>query len=259
MENSRIADRPYRGRSQGVALLMSLSVILLLSITLMKTFEKRSVEVAHLGNNLDRFQTESLSRSVFKVILISIKERGLGTLLGNQGYWKGIDFPIANGTFRILEVSPIDYRYNLNKKIKIDDPHIKIFSNLVTLYRESVERSDYLSEENIFEALSATIDWADRDQEMDEIFRYDSEQYYREEPSFSVKNRDFERLSEVKLLSAFRTLGMTNDYIEKNFRVMGQFDEYIDVNLIEKDQIEQFLMRYQGVEKFATLYNRRVD
>ena len=249
-------------------MLMSLSVILLLSIALMKTFEKRSVEVAHLGNNLERFQTESLSRSVFKVILISIKERGLFTLLGNQDFWKGVSFPIGNGSFKILEVTPIDHLFNLNRKIKDDDPYIRVFTNLVTFYRDSIGGYDYLTEENILEALSAIIDWTDRDQDMDEIFRYDSEQYYSEEPSFIVKNRRFDRLSEVRLLPAFRALGISDDFLEKNFRVFGgtgeetgfgKSGEYINVNLIGKDQMEAFLLRYQGVEKFATAYNRRDD
>ena len=258
MENKKLVYRISQERQKGVALLISLSVILLLSIALMKNFEKRSVEVAHLGNNLERFQAESLSRSVFRVILNVIKDQGLINLLGNRSYWQDIEFSLGNGSFRILEVTPIDHRFNLNRKITSgDDPRVFVFENMVRANKTIVGGYNYLSGENGKEALSAIIDWTDRNQEMDEIFRYGPEQYHREEPAFSVKNQEFDRLSEVKLLPAFRALEITPDYLKNNFRVLGQYDEYVDVNLVNEKDLKDFLSRYEQVDGYANLFEQR--
>ncbi|MBU3915159.1 hypothetical protein KKA14_06455, partial [bacterium] len=102
---------------RGVALLMSLSIILLLSIALMKTFESRSVEVAHLENSLQRFQAETLSRSIYRAILIAIKTKGLVSIVQNKKSWFGIPFPLQETQyFQLNEIRPIDHCFNLNWK-----------------------------------------------------------------------------------------------------------------------------------------------
>ncbi len=258
MGSSKMTYRNRQVRQKGIALLISLSVILLLSIALMKNFEKRSIEVAHLGNNLERFQAESLSQSVFRVILTAIKDQGLITLLGNHSYWQDIDFSLGNGFFRIKEVFPIDHRFNLNSKIsRGDDPRVRVFENMVGTNKEVLGGYNYLSGESSKEALSAIIDWTDGNQDMDGIFRYGPEQYNREEPAFSVKNSEFDRLSEVKLLPSFRSLGITAEYLSKNFRVLGQYDEYIDVNLVNEKELKDFLGRFKDVDEYSNLFEQQ--
>ncbi len=63
----------YTRSGPGIALIMTLSIILFMSIALMRTFENRNVEVALLENTIRRFQAESISRSVLRAILIAIK------------------------------------------------------------------------------------------------------------------------------------------------------------------------------------------
>jgi type II secretory pathway component PulK len=258
MGSSKMTYGNRQERQKGIALLISLTVILLLSIALMKNFEKRSVEVAHLGNNLERFQAESLSRSVFRVILTAIKVQGLINLLGNRSYWQDIDFSLGNGFFKIKEVTPIDHRFNLNWQIQDGNDHrIDVFENMVRTNIELLGGYNYLSEENSKEALSAIIDWTDGDSNMDEIFRYGPEEYHGEAPAFSVKNREFDRLSEVKLLPSFRSLGITADYLRSNFRVLGQYDEYIDVNLVNEKDFKDFLGRYKDVAEYPNLFEQQ--
>ena len=113
MRTSHTESRP------GVALIMALSIILLLSITLMKTFENRSVEVAHLANSLQRFQAESLSRSVLRAILITIKTKGLVFIMGNKEFWYGIPYPLQDDQyFQITEIKPVDHRLILTGSLK---------------------------------------------------------------------------------------------------------------------------------------------
>lgn len=258
-------SRSMRYQSRGVALLMSLSVILLLSIALMKTFEKRSLEVAQLGQNLDRFQAENLSRSGLKLILFSIKKAGLVTVNGYLEQLKEIEFPIGNGTMKIREITPVDYRFNLNTKIKSDtDPRIAVFNNIIAFAKEEANEYNYLSAGNANEALSAVIDWTDKDEQMDSIFLIDSEQYPREEPEYSVKNREFDRLTEVRLLPAFRELGFSRAFLGQHFRVTEpsgeDWEEFVDINLTPEATINQFLNGYDiQDEKYKNVFDRKED
>lgn len=246
---------------------MSLSVVLLLSIALMKTFEKRSLEVAQLGHNLDRFQAENLTRSGLKLILFSVKKAGLVTVNAYLEQLKQIEFPLGNGTIKIMEIKPVDHRFNLNTKIKgTEDPRIDVFSSMITASKESSDSYNYLSGESYHEVVSSIIDWTDVNDRRDTIFHFDGEQYPQEEPGFIVKNRLFERISEIRLLPSFRSLTVSADFLEKNFRTTNDsklkpdgIHEYIDVNISSEADIEQFLARYDGLDKFPNISGRSAD
>jgi len=259
---SKSTHRSQRQRFKGVALLMSLTVVLLLSVALMKTFEKRSVEVAQLGHNLDRFQAENLSRSGLKLILVAIKQAGLVTFNTYLDQIKQMGFPVGDGTVTILEVTPIDYRFDLNRVIRrYDDLRIQVFKNMVNMSKEGSNEFNYLSGESTHEALSAIIDWTDSNDMDDTVFHFSAEQYPQAEPGYKVKNTGFDRLSELNLLPAFQSLGFTRDYLEANFRVVTGTDstlsEYIDVNLTRLPDIERVLRRYEDMDKYANLFERR--
>jgi hypothetical protein len=253
-----------RQRFKGVALLMSLSVVLLLSVALMKTFEKRSVEVANLGHNLDRFQAENLSRSGLKLILFAIKQAGLVTFNTYLDQIKQMGFPVGDGTVTIQEVTPIDYRFDLNREIRrYEDPRIQVFKNIVNISKEGSNDFNYLSGESTHEALSSIIDWTDPNEVGDTVFHFDAEQYPQAEPGYRVKNTKFDRLSELNLLPAFRSMGFTSDYLEANFKVVtgskSDISEYIDLNLTRLPDIEKFLQRYDNMPKYANLYDNREE
>jgi len=248
--------------SSGVALLMSMSVILLLSIALMKTFEQRSLEIAQLGHNLDRFQAENLSRSGLKLILFTIKRVGLVTVATYLEQLRQIEFPVGNGSMKIVAISPVDHRFNLNKKISQEtDPRVMVFRNMVAYSKSSANEYNYLSSENANEALSAIIDWTDKNSNMDSVFRYVSESYPHEKPEFSVKNREFDLLSEVRLLPPFRKLELRQDFLEANFRVTDDSgsEEFVDVNLTPIEDIERFLGYFDGVSGFLKVSARREE
>lgn len=244
--------------SAGVALLMSLSIILLLSIALMKTFESKSIEVAHLDNNLQRFEAETLSRSVFRAILLAIKEKGLIPIVRNKNLWSGVRLPLGNGSFQIQVIEPIDHRFNLNQKFKFDDPRVDIFFNLVAQYQAKKEEGINIFQEEIFVVASAVNDWIDVDKDPDEQFLYDSERYLDQEPEFEVKNRYFDFLSELKIIPAIRKLGFQTNDFEQIFRVHGGIGSFININLAAKDDIEIFLERFENVEGYAKVYDNRV-
>ncbi len=246
--------------SRGVVLLISLSVILLLTMALTKTFENRTVEVVHLENTLQRFQAETLSRSVFRTILLAIKFKGLVFVVQGQKQILGIPIPIEtveNGFFQISEIKPLDHLFNLNRKFIIDSPRETVFLNLVAKIQTGEDGPPDLIQQDLYPAMNAINDWIDSDIYPDDQYAADFEQYSQQGPVFDVKNRPFDRLSELVILSPFRELGLSKNDLETHFRVLGKTDEYININVAQMGEIESFLERYENVTGYAAVYDNR--
>lgn len=253
----------HDGTKKGIALLMSLSVILILSVALMKTFENRTVETLHMENTLQRFQVETLSRSVFRAILIAIKTKGLVFVNKNSSVWKGIPLPISEGHyFQIEEIKSVDPRFNLNLKFRAADlTRATILLNIINLHRMQKDELalDYIIDD-IYPLLSALNDWVDVDINQDEEFLYNGEDYWDQQPEFNVKNREFDVLTEVRLIPEFRKLGFSASDLEDTFTVLaGSEQETIDVNLATPEEIEAFLYRYKDVEKYPNIFDVRSE
>ena len=261
MEVNLISPKSGLKSPPGVALLMTLSIITLLSITLMSAFEYRTVEIVHLENNLERFQAETLSRSAFRAILLGIQAQGLVVTVKNKDalnlFLQSVPL-FRNGGIYLEEIKPIDHLFNLNTKFDSKLVRAIVFGNLVqNLLKEHTDRHE-IFEEEIHSAISALIDFTDNNQEGDELFLYDFEQYPHEEPAYEVKNRPFDRISEVKLIVPFRNLKLSQEDIQKAFRIHGG-KEYIDINLAEEEEVIRFLENYENVEGFEAVYDFRED
>lgn len=246
-------EKPKSPKS-GVALLISLSIVTLLSIALMTAFENRTVEVAHLENSLERFQAEALSRSVLRATLLAIRQQGLAIIVKNKQTWQNLPIPIQNGSFKIQEIQPIDHLFNLSKKFRLGSPEVTVFKNIVKkFHRDDNYATAAFDEEQV---LSAINDWTDVDQEPDEEFLYGFEQYPFEEPAYEVKNRPFDLLSELKLIPAFRKLNLSDKYVAENFRVIDS-REYLNINLAENEEVYSFLDRFDDVEGYEMISTYR--
>lgn len=261
---TRTPHRVSRTRS-GMVLLLALTVILLMSVALMKAFENKTIEVAHLRNNAQTFQAETLSRSVLKVILLILKENNLVRVIGNRSLWEGQIFPlegVASGFFEITELRPMDHLFNLNRKISTANGPARSteFNNLVNILKKEIDVDSLaISSGETEEALSAMIDFTDVDIDMDSVFMYDHESYPGEEPEFEVKNQLLDRVSEIKLIPAVKALGILDTERYKDyFRASGDSSqETIDVNLAQPGEIESFLARFEGIPEYAEVYDQR--
>lgn len=242
--------------NRGIALLMSLTIILFVSVALMKTFENRSVEIAHLENTYQRFQAETLSRSVLRTILMTIKTQKLIVVMNGKDRWQDIPFPFEKGIFQINEIKSIDHHFNLNRDFKSGNES-DIFSNMVVQYYESQANSNGIIKEDTSSVMSAINDWTDYDQEPDEVYLYDYEQYPQNDLNFEIKNRDFDRLSELKIIPPFQKLGFSVEYLNDHFRVKGKDESVIDINLATKEEMESFLERYKGIAGYYEVYDNR--
>ena len=244
----------------GIALLISLSIVTLLSIALMSAFENRSVEVAHLENSLERFQAETLSRSILRAVLLTIKQQGLVYIVKYKQAWQNIPISIQNGSFQIREIQPVDHLFNLNHRFDSDANLYRsaIFKNLVNRYYTNLGDAQEPLETEVHMAISAINDWTDSDGEGDEIFMNDFEQYPHANPAIEVKNHPLDRLGEVNLLEPFSNLKMSKQYLEDNFRVFSG-EEFLDVNLADEESANDFFDRLENVTEFENIYANRAE
>ena len=234
----------------GMALLMTLSILLILSLALAKSFEDRALERRHLEATRSRFLLENLSRSVVRGLVQVMRQAGYWELVGSpQGIKRfppGVIVPLSEESgISNLSIRSLDHLYNLRQIYKPASPQAKLLEQ--TLNRIYAGRTEQSFVPNPEEVMSAINDYQDPDPDPDQHFPYGAEQYPQAHPAFGVKNAQFDVLSEVKVLPSFVRLGLTQKELEQNFRVIGDLESHLEVNNATKEEISAFLDRYAGV------------
>lgn len=269
-----MSRKPVSGKSRGVALLMTLSVMLLLSVALMKSFEGRTIEVRHLSNTMNKFRIETLGRSIFRGILIGIQKEGLVAVVKTAGdIPAGASIPVEDGFISNLKFRSLDHFYNLNHSFRGQQKENRktVLTNLVQgiheTKRKKLEESGKEFEEIYLEDeiplfISALIDWIDPDDDYDisTLNGEGGEDYSGEDlpVPFEVKNAELDYLEEIKLLPSFHRLQLSDKELKDNFRIGGSAqDEKIDINLATKEQIVTFLKLYEDIPGYTTVSSRR--
>jgi len=262
-------------KSPGVALIMALSVIMLLSVALMKSFENRTIETVHLENSLQRFQAETLSRSVLRAILIAIRSKGLLFFTVNKSSWQNVPIPLSETQyFQIQTIDSMDHLFNLNSRFnfKDDNPWPTVFNNLINNYLLSRDplANDY-DKDDSDQILLAFNDWSDTDSLQQIEARDNYEEYPDANPEFQVKNRAFDRLSEIRLIPAFRDLGIAHSDIRQRFRIYpidsnDSSRQTVDINLVSvgnsmdsTNDIMKFLDQFKNTIKYPNIVEKWTD
>lgn len=248
---------------KGFALLLTMSILMVLSIALIKIFEDRSLEVAHLENSTQQFKAESVARSVFRVLLTAIKEKGLYPVFrASKSIPAGIPINVIDqGSFSELSIQPIDHRFHLNDLFQAKDPdRATIFKNVLIQCQQenNIEEDETyfeLNEQDVFGIISAINDWRDEDSEPDEEYMDGIEYYGFEKHPFEIKNSSFDYISEIKLIPRIARLNISDFILKKYFRVSEDrnLEDFLDINLKSKEEIIQFLKRYDDVLDFETV------
>lgn len=274
MLNGPINDMKKRtlAKAEGAVLLMTLSIILLLSIALMKTFENRSMEMAHLSTIRSTFRARMLARSAFRGILQGLQENGffyVHQFLAQYPTKIPIPIPGLDGEISDVKIHPIDHKFNLhwtNFRGNSSDASytLAIFTNLINQIKKNKTQtslSTELEREEVAPVIAAIYDWKDKDEDPNLINdEYGIEQYTAENNLFQIKNRDFDVLSEVKLIPKFQELKLTSAEVEKSFKVVSDTSKsFINVNTATNKEIQKFLKRFEDVETYAPLYENRDD
>ena len=257
-----------RIKQKGAVLLMTLSVILLLSVALMKTFENRSIEMAHLENISSTFKARMAARSGFRILLQIIQDKslfGVTQVLSTMPESFSIEMPGLEGELSGIKIEPIDHKFNLYwtfRSSSIDESSytLSIFTNLVNqIYLDRTNKSSSsieLSKEEIAPVMADIFDWQDPNEDPDVVNEeYGTEQYPQQEGFYKIKNKNFDILSELKLIPKFQNLKLTSTEIRKNFKIIQPSEKsFINVNIATKDEIVEFLKRFEDVDGYQSLF-----
>ncbi|OGG97018.1 MAG: hypothetical protein A2508_07085 [Candidatus Lambdaproteobacteria bacterium RIFOXYD12_FULL_49_8] len=236
-------------KRRGMALLMTLTILLVLSLALTKSFEDRALEQRHLSASLAQFQLENLARSVVRGLIQAFRVHGFWEVTrSKQGLAlipAGAVVPLGEAGISDISITSLDHLFNLKNRFKPLSVQAKVFDKTLTsIYAARQTQSFGVNPEEVMSALN---DFQDPDSDPDEYFPYGAEQYPQAHPAFKVKNAPFDLLSEVKVLPAFALLGLSQKELEDHFRVSGPLESRLDVNMAKPEEIAAFLDQWSGL------------
>jgi len=239
--------RPHSTHQKsGVALLLTLTVILLLTIFMTEFFFETTLETRSIQNFKSSFTARTVAKSMFKAVLIGLRGKedlffdGLSEIENLMGKREGCTvfspctLLMPPGTIPDFEeatiytpyVKPIDHLYNLNRFV---DP--------TTIRPDNFGTSDYIMRyspfANIIKSMQVTdqdpeglynalIDWMDKDDDPYNLdWNAEAPSYYNLNPEISIKQRPLDKLSEIRLIQGFDFIQSQEiwEKIEKRFTI----------------------------------------
>ena len=312
---SRLFIHKKLRRRPGIALVLTLVVLLLLTIFMTEFHFETTLEIRAIENFQSSFVAQSVVKSMFKAVLValSFNESIFFEQLANLYQFTGADagysfldppselIPLPQGIFSVSTdhdfkeaifytpyVRPIDHLFNLNRiqtkkgTRAPDSPTDRIifnlFVNLVTQIPIDIPRAEgateplgyyYLELEEIAPLYAAVFDWTDA---KDNGTPYSNEAgvqgvedlaylNFEAAPDLKIKNRGFDRLSELKLIEGIVESEIPFEDWKRHFTVheVGiaqglEVEPRLNVNLASRDEIDLFLRRFeQNTQYYAEL------
>ena len=256
-------------KQPAIALILTLSILAMLSVSLMKSLDYRATEMRYIAASQADFELEVFARSTYRALAAGLTLGGpWGLFESSRGlvaykdkddpHFYPIAAPIAGGTIGNVRLRLLDQAFHLNPTRAFKDKSTQHLT-LVNLLTQLQKTNTNFVSADIEGFLSEVNDFKDDNEESDPEFLIGGEQYTGLTPEFHVKNRQFDQLDEVKLLPSFAGLQLNQWQLKNNFRVFGPVDEAIDVNLASKQEIEDFLKRYEGIEDYPNLFSNAED
>lgn len=256
--------RPARPR--GVAILMSLVVLMLLTMFMSELFFTTGLELRSITTYRQGQQARSMARSVFRVVQIGLL---MDEVEFFEGYRKvaalldsGVSLPWDDGLLISLKIEPQDHLYNLNQErnnrtgSSRDVARSRLFMNLLRDLEVPGELADSplepISELTLQALYAALSDWMDNDNEdydqFPGVLGAEESAYFNTKPEYSVKNAILDRLDEIRLVKGVRESRIPWPEWRKRFTALEQItegtfyiSEKININIASREEIVQYL------------------
>lgn len=254
-----------RARPRGIALLMSLTVVMLLTFFMSEYFFATGLELRSLTTFKDSQQARMLSKSVFRAVQVALMQDEVTFF---QGYDKLAQLlqvaavPWENGLLVQLQVTPQDALFNLNQSYNLRpggtqdrerrQVFMQILQNLQVPVAGTKDTTQQLSTVTVEGLYAALFDWIDADN--DEYLGFPSVRgaeasAYQDLPvPYDIKNGQLDRLTEIRLVRGVKASGIPWADWEAHFTALPPkngastgFVERIDVNTASHQQIVDFL------------------
>jgi len=255
-------------RPRGIALLMSLAVVLLLTAYISESFFSTGLELRALETFKEAGQARNLAMLALRTVEIGLLKDELDFMEGYQLLARRMQFtaiPWRGGFLVQLEVSPLDSLYNLNQLSGpvVDSPEeivrrtlfFRILQKISLSNGELLREQEPLSEEVIRPLYAALFDWIDRDDITYHGFPgypgAEQDAYFSSHPEPKVRNGLLNRLTEIRLVRGVMESGISWSQWEAYFSEPlppkpGVFyPEKLNVNLASHTEIVDFLKMRQ--------------
>ncbi|HKI98333.1 MAG TPA: hypothetical protein VKB51_07665 [bacterium] len=254
-----------RARPRGIALLMALTVVMLLTYFMSEFFFATGLELRGMTTFKDSQQARMLAKSVFKATQVAMLQDEVNFFKGYDQLAKLLQVaavPWNNGLLVGLQVTPQDPLFNLNQNAGTrpgttqERERRQIF--LQTLERLQVpvqgtpEATSPLPVETIEGLYAALYDWTDADS--DEYLEFpavrgaEADAYLGLPVPYDVKNAPLDRLTEIRLVRGVAKSGIPWAMWEATVTALppvsgadSGFTERIDVNVASHEHIATFL------------------
>ena len=255
---------PRRPRPRGIALLMSLAVVMLLTFFMSEYFFATGLDLRGMTTFKDSQQARMLSRSVFRAVQI-------GLLQDEVDFFKGYDqaskllsvasIPWNNGLLVELQVTPQDNLFNLNQNYRArpDEPQDRarrqVFMAIMGKVQVPSEApgapAEPLSLQTIQALYAAINDWIDGDDEeylgFPSVRGAEADAYIATDVPYEIKNGMLDRLEELRLVRGVPESRIPWGVWQSTFTALPYqsepfyFTERINVNIASRDAIANFV------------------
>ncbi|MCH9044794.1 MAG: general secretion pathway protein GspK [SAR324 cluster bacterium] len=275
-------------RPRGIALLMALAVVMLLTVFMSEYFFATGLELRAMTTYREAQQARSLAKAVFKVAQIGMFQDEVDFFKGYRQVAELLQFaavPWADGLLISLEIAPQDHLYNVNQlsNLRPDEPSDRgrsiLFSNTIAeleIPGESPETEPQpLSDTTIAELYAALMDWIDAEDDtyiaILGVQGAEADAYLLSKPEYTIKNGMIDRLTEIRLVRGVGASRIPWGEWEARFAALPRtnpdafyFTEKINVNLASQQEITEFLENrradpndkegFQGIQKGINEY-----
>lgn len=258
-------------RPAGIALLMTLVIVLLMTAYITEFFFSSGLEMRAIQTFKESSEARNLAKLAFKAVQISMFLDEVEMMEGYRELEKtlsaGVALPWRNGLLLELELTPLDSLYNLNELYNIREDgdierarwalFIKTLEDMPIPPAEEGAEAMPLDISDSADIYAALFDWIDKN-EMDYTGYTGSSgaeagSYLSHDPEFRVKNGKMDRLSEIRMVRGLIKSGIPWSSWESNFTVLPKskkaelYPEKLNVNVATSDEIIKFLKR-RGLE-----------
>jgi hypothetical protein len=258
----------------GIALLLALVIVVVLTAFLSELFLDTGLEVRAIQNSRDATQAQSLARSAFKAVERALKEQSEQDFVTGfrqvEALLKLSPVPFEAGLLTQLRVTSLDGLFNVNALGSIrqnsgqDSQCWALFRNALAAIPIPSEQEGQiappLSDNQMLSLYAALVDWIDVDENIAQGGRGAEKQMYGSNvrPEYEIKNASLDRLEEMRLIQGFVDTHLPWPELEKRFVALptsgstGGCVEKLDVNLASRAQIARYLVE-RKVEDTAVL------
>lgn len=258
-----MTPRPKAPRPAGIALVLALVVVLLLTAYMSEFFFSTGLELRSMRTFKDAAKARGMARLVFKATQAGLVLDEMEFFANYRNMEKVLThsaIPWQDGLLVELKIIPQDGLFNLNELSATpgssrDRVRWNLFRNILSEVEVQSNTADLppqpLTEGEISEIYAALVDWIDRNeisyQGIALSVGAEQAEYLSREPEVAVKNGRLDRLSEIRLVRGVVKSHLPWFEWQQRFSVLPKskksepYPEKLNINVASREEIQAFL------------------